>query len=136
MTTSQDLRAAAVHYLRQWEARDYATMRSLCTGTATVWHNDGSGEQPIDENMELLKRLAADVNTLRYDVVRQFQDRDEVFQQQVLHLTAADGSRSEVHAAMYFRFDGGLIDRIEEYFNVVPIIDIDESMPPSPRSAH
>ncbi|MEV0274828.1 nuclear transport factor 2 family protein [Streptomyces sp. NPDC050610] len=129
MTSDQDLRAAAVHYLRQWEVRDYAAMRSLCTDTATVWHNDGSGDQPIDENMELLKRLAADVDTLRYDVVRQFQDRDEVLQQQVLRLTATDGSRSEVHAAMYFRFDGGLIDRIEEYFNVVPI---NESVP-SPR---
>ncbi|MFI2242538.1 nuclear transport factor 2 family protein [Streptomyces chrestomyceticus] len=126
MTSDQDLRAAAVHYLRQWEVGDYATMRSLCTGTATVWHSDGSGDQPIDENMELLKRLAADVGTLRYDIVRQFQEGDEVLQQQVLHLTMTDGSRSEVHAAMYFRFDGGLIDRIEEYFNVVPI---GESMP-------
>ncbi|MGW7620012.1 hypothetical protein ACWGLG_30120 [Streptomyces antimycoticus] len=36
MTPDQDLRAAAVHYLRQWEVRDYATMRSLCTDTATV----------------------------------------------------------------------------------------------------
>ncbi|MGW7620013.1 nuclear transport factor 2 family protein [Streptomyces antimycoticus] len=71
--------------------------------------------------MELLKQLAADVDTLRYDIVRQFQDGDEVLQQQVLHLTMTDGSRSEVHAAMYFRFDGGLIDHIEEYFNVVPI---------------
>ncbi|MFC8125655.1 nuclear transport factor 2 family protein [Streptomyces sp. NPDC057302] len=131
MTPDQDLRAAAVHYLRQWEARDYVTMRSLCTDTATVWHNDGSGAQPIDENMELLKRLAADVDTLRYDIVRQFQDDDAVLQQQVLHLTATDGSRSDVHAAMYFRFDGGLIDRIEEYFNVVPI---DASMP-SPGSS-
>lgn len=26
-----------------------------------------------------------------------------------------DGSRNEVHAAMYFRFDGYLIDRMEEY---------------------
>ncbi|MEU9900728.1 nuclear transport factor 2 family protein [Streptomyces phaeochromogenes] len=128
MTPDQDLRAAAVHYLRQWEVRDYAAMRSLCTETAAVWHSDGSGDQPIDENMELLKRLATDVETLRYDIVRQFQDGDEVLQQQVLHLTMTDGSRSDVHAAMYFRFDGGLIDRIEEYFNVVPL---DESMPPS-----
>ncbi|BDH14266.1 nuclear transport factor 2 family protein [Streptomyces hygroscopicus] len=128
MTPDRDLLAAAVHYLRQWEVRDYATMRSLCTDTATVWHNDGSGDQPIDENMELLKQLAADVETLRYDIVRQFQDGDEVLQQQVLHLTMTDGSRSDVHAAMYFRFDGDLIDRVEEYFNVVPL---NESMPSS-----
>lgn len=126
MTPNQDLRAAAVHYLRQWEVRDYATMRSLCTDTAIVWHNDGSGDQPIDENMELLKKLATDVETLRYDIVRQFQDGDEVLQQQVLHLTMTDGSRSDVHAAMYYRFADGLIDRIEEYFNVVPL---SESVP-------
>lgn len=128
MTAEHDLRTAAVRYLRQWEVRDYAAMRSLCTDTATVWHNDGSGDQPIDENMELLKQLAADVDTLRYDIVRQFQDEDEVLQQQVLHLTMTDGSRSEVHAAMYFRFDDGLINRIEEYFNVVPL---NESVPSS-----
>ncbi len=37
-----------------------------------------------------------------------------------------DGARSDVHAAMYFRFDNGLIDRIEEYFNAVPL---DASIP-------
>ena len=131
MTPDQDLREAAVHYLRQWEMRDYATMRSLCTSAATVWHSDGSDDQSIDENMELLKKLAADVDTLRYDIVRQFQDGDEVLQQQVLHLSMTDGSRSEVQAAMYFRFDDGLIDRIEEYFDVVPL---DEPLPSSGSS--
>ncbi|MFC4084499.1 hypothetical protein [Amycolatopsis samaneae] len=39
-----------------------------------------------------------------------------------------DGSRSEVHAEMYFRFDSSLIGRSEEYFSVVPI---DASTPSS-----
>ncbi|WP_309615919.1 nuclear transport factor 2 family protein [Salinibacterium sp.] len=123
MTSDKDPRASAVHYLRQWEVRDYAAMRSLCTATATVWHSDGSGDQSIDENMALLEQLASQVDTLRYDIVRQFQNDDAVFQQQVLHLTMTDGSCSDVHAAMYFRFDGDLIDRIEEYFNVVPLTE-------------
>jgi hypothetical protein len=31
-----------------------------------------------------------------------------------------NGMRGQVHAAVYFRFDNGLITRIEEYSNFVP----------------
>ncbi|OON78738.1 nuclear transport factor 2 family protein [Streptomyces tsukubensis] len=121
MNADQNLKETAVRYLRQWEVRDYTTMRGMCTDTATVWHNDGGEIQTIDENMEVLKNLAGDVETLRYDIVRQMQEGNEIIQQQVLHLTNNDGSRSDVLAAMYFRFEGDLIDRIEEYYTVVPL---------------
>ncbi|WP_283134634.1 nuclear transport factor 2 family protein [Rhizohabitans arisaemae] len=110
----------AVESLRRLEAYDFAGMRSMCTGKATVWHNDGKGNQSIDEKLEQLGPLVATLDSLKYEVVRQFHNSHEVFQQQVLHLAMADGSRAEMHAAMYFRFEDGLIDRIEEFVYDVP----------------
>ncbi|MEV4125685.1 hypothetical protein [Nocardia sp. NPDC049707] len=93
----------------------------MCTSTATVWHYDGEGEQTIDEKLEQLKPLVTAVDSLWYDVARQFQNSNEVLQQNVLHMVMKDGSHSEIHAAMYFRFEGVLIDRIEEYTYNVPV---------------
>ncbi|MFF8784407.1 hypothetical protein [Streptomyces sp. NPDC015125] len=71
--------------------------------------------QTVDEKLEQFRFLADMVGSLRFDMTRQFRGANEVLQQHVLRLTMPDGSRSEVHAAMYFRFDGYLIDRMEEY---------------------
>ncbi|MFF8918815.1 nuclear transport factor 2 family protein [Streptomyces sp. NPDC015032] len=111
----------AISFLRSLEVYDLAGCRAMCTSRATVWQNDGQGERAIDAMLERFKAFAADVDALRYDVIRQFQNADEVFQQQVLHLSLADGSGSRVHAAVCFRFEGdGLIDRIEECIYTVP----------------
>lgn len=105
----------ATRCLRHLESYEFEEVRAMCTETATVWHNDGKGDQTIDEKLEQLKSAVGMVGSLWFDVVRRFHSGNEVFQQHVLCLTMPDGSRSEVHAAMYFRFDGFLIDRMEEY---------------------
>jgi uncharacterized protein (DUF1684 family)/ketosteroid isomerase-like protein len=117
---STDIKDTAITYLRRLEAGDYAGMRALCTDTATVWHNDGKGQETIDENLAMLKDGPAAEASLRYDITRQFSEADEVLQQHVLHIANADGPVGEVQAAMYFRFKDGLIDRIEEYANFIP----------------
>ncbi|MFJ2867950.1 nuclear transport factor 2 family protein [Kitasatospora sp. NPDC087314] len=106
--------------LRCLEVNDFAGFRALCTAKATVWQNDGQGEQPIGERLEHFKSFAATLDSLRYDVIRQFRKSDEVLQQQVIHLVLTDGSRREVQTVVYFRFEGELIDRIEEYVYTVP----------------
>ncbi|RSD14088.1 DUF1684 domain-containing protein [Amycolatopsis eburnea] len=117
---STDIKDTAVRYLRRLEEGDYAGMRALCTDTATVWHNDGKGEQSIDENLAMLKDGPAADASLRYDITRQLAEADEVLQQHVLHISNAGGPLGEVQAAMYFRFKDGLIDRIEEYATFIP----------------
>ncbi|MFB4271639.1 DUF1684 domain-containing protein [Nonomuraea sp. GTA35] len=119
-TMSTDIKDAAIRYLRRLEAGDYAGMRALCTDTATVWHNDGKPQQTIDENLAMLKDGPTAEVSLRYDIIRQFTEADEVLQQHVLHITNADGPVGEVQAAMYFRFEDGRIDRIEEYATFIP----------------
>ncbi|ROQ63376.1 hypothetical protein EDD93_6120 [Streptomyces sp. 840.1] len=109
-------------FLRSLEAFDFTAARTLCTEAATVRQNDGRGEQPIAESLNGLRSLTADTDSLSYDVLRRFRNADEVLQQHVLHLVGNDGSRTDVHAAVYFRFQDGLIDRIEEYVYAEPVL--------------
>ncbi|MDP9869900.1 MULTISPECIES: hypothetical protein [Streptosporangium] len=51
---SQDLKDKAVTYLRALESRDWKRVRALCAETATVWHNDGKGEQSIEEYVNFI----------------------------------------------------------------------------------
>jgi uncharacterized protein (DUF1684 family) len=117
-----ELTERAVQYLRHLEHFDFASMRAMCTDSATVWHNDGKGEQTIEENLEQLKGMSGGGGgvALRYEITRQFQQPDEVLQQHVLHVDMPDGSGTELPVAMYFGFQDGLIDRIEEYANMAP----------------
>lgn len=117
---SHDNKTKAIEYLRNLETRDFTSARSLCSATATVWHNDGKGDETIDENIEGMRQQIHTIESMRYDILRQISDADEVLQQHVVHVAAKDGMRGEVHAAVYFRFEGGLISRIEEYANFVP----------------
>lgn len=117
-----ELTEKAVQYLRHLERFDFASMRAMCTGMATVWHNDGKGEQTIEENLGQLKQMSSGggVVALRYEITRQFQKPGEVLQQHVLHINMPDGAGTELPVAMYFGFQDGLIDRIEEYANMTP----------------
>ncbi|MFF4602682.1 nuclear transport factor 2 family protein [Streptomyces sp. NPDC001339] len=107
-------------FLRRLEKYDFSSAQEMCTDKATVWQNDGEEEQAIGERLEQFRSFAATVDSMRYDVVRQFKNSDEIFQQQVLRLNMTDGSSNEIHALLYFRFEGDLIDRIEEYVYPMP----------------
>lgn len=54
-----ELTEKAVQYLRHLERFDFASMRAMCTDMATVWHNDGKGEQTIEENLGQLKQMSS-----------------------------------------------------------------------------
>ncbi|ASQ97745.1 nuclear transport factor 2 family protein [Streptomyces sp. 11-1-2] len=118
---SQELKDKAVAYLRALENRDWKAARAMCAETTTVWHNDGKGEQSIEENIAGMEGQIESIELMRYDITRQFSQPGEVLQQHVVHVATTNGMRGEVHAAVYFRFDDkGLITRIEEYANFVP----------------
>jgi limonene-1,2-epoxide hydrolase len=118
---SQNLKDKAISYLRSLEKADWETARAMCAETTTVWHNDGKGEQPIEENIQNMAGQVDAIESMRYDIIRQLAQPGEVLQQHVVHVATKNGMRGEVHAAVYFRFDNhGLISRIEEYANFVP----------------
>lgn len=112
---SEDLKDKAIAYLRHLENRDWAAARTMCADTATVWHNDGKGEETIDQNIKGMANRIGGIESMRYDITRQLAQSDEVLQQHVIAVTTKDGARFQLHAAVYFRFEAGLIARIEEY---------------------
>jgi ketosteroid isomerase-like protein len=117
---SQDIKDKALTYLRHLENREWASARAMCADTATVWHNDGKGDETIDENVTGMERQIDAIESMRYDITRQISRPDEVLQQHVVNVATKDGARGQVYAAVYFRFEDGLITRIEEYANFVP----------------
>ncbi|MFD6159315.1 DUF1684 domain-containing protein [Nocardia sp. NPDC060256] len=123
-TMSEDLDHKAVTYLHALETADWAAARAMCAADTTVWHNDGKGEQSIEDNINGMAGQVDAIESMRYDITRQFSRPGEVLQQHVVHVATKEGMRGEVHAAVYFRFDDdGLITRIEEYSNFVPADD-------------
>jgi 2-polyprenyl-3-methyl-5-hydroxy-6-metoxy-1,4-benzoquinol methylase len=113
-----ELARLAQTYLSHVQNRDWTAARAMCTRTATVWHNDGNGAQSIDDNIAGMQEQIGSVESMRYEIIRQFTRPREVLQQHVVHVVSTS-MRGEVHAAVYFAFADGLIDRIEEYANFV-----------------
>ncbi|NEW72718.1 MULTISPECIES: nuclear transport factor 2 family protein [Streptomyces] len=107
-------------FLRILEKYDFSSAQARCTEKAVVWQNDSTVEQPMAERMEQFGTFVTNLKSLRYEVQRQFENPDEVLQQHILHLHLNDGSHQQVHALVYFRFEGDLIDRIEEYHYSMP----------------
>ena len=116
---SQDLKDKAIAYLRHLENREWAEARAMCADTATVWHNDGKGDSTIDENISGMAAMIEPIRSMRYDITRQFSEADEVLQQHVLNVVMNDGAPFRLDAAVYFRFENGLITRIEEYASLL-----------------
>ncbi|MET4921713.1 nuclear transport factor 2 family protein [Streptomyces sp. PSRA5] len=118
---SQDLKDKVITYLRALEKPDWEAARALCAETATVWHNDGKGDETLDEYFEGLKRQIGSYESIRYEIIRQLSQPGGVLQQHVVRVTANDGERGGVYAAVYFGFDDAeLITRIEAYANYIP----------------
>jgi ketosteroid isomerase-like protein len=114
-SASQDLEDKAVTFLRHLENREWAEARAMCSEEATVWHNDGKGDQTIEENIAGMAAQIEPIESMHYNITRQFSQPDEVLQQHAVHVVTKDATLVRVDAAVYFRFDDGLITRIEEY---------------------
>ncbi|SDF77134.1 hypothetical protein SAMN05216553_103199 [Lentzea fradiae] len=52
---------------------------------------------------------------MRCAITRRFDQPGEVLQRHVVNVTMKDGAEFRLDAAVYFRFENGLITRIEEY---------------------
>nr|WP_042178058.1 nuclear transport factor 2 family protein [Kibdelosporangium sp. MJ126-NF4]CEL12948.1 hypothetical protein [Kibdelosporangium sp. MJ126-NF4]CTQ98633.1 hypothetical protein [Kibdelosporangium sp. MJ126-NF4] len=112
---SQDLKDKAITYLRHLENREWADAQAMCSEKAAVWHNDGKGDSTIQENISGMAAQIEPIQSMRYDITRQFCQSDEVLQQHIVNVVMKDGAIFRVDAAVYFRFEDGLITRIEEY---------------------
>ena len=82
-----------------------------------IWHNDDLIEQPVEDNLKVLRGLHRAVSGLRYDIVRRVPASDGVLQQHVLRGALPDGTLVDLHAAMYLQVRDGHVTRIEEYLD-------------------
>ncbi|MFH8479215.1 nuclear transport factor 2 family protein [Streptomyces sp. NPDC018055] len=115
---SQELKDKAVTYIRALENRDRQRARTPCAETATVWHDEGKGEQSTEENIAGVEGQSASIESMRYGILRRLSQPGEVLQQHVGHVATAHG---EVHAAVHFGSDdAGQIERREQYADFVP----------------
>ncbi|WP_072806173.1 nuclear transport factor 2 family protein [Rhodococcoides yunnanense] len=118
---SKELENKVVDYLQALERTDWQSARSLCAADATVWHNDGKGDETLDEYFDGLKVQIGLYQSIRYDIIRQLSQAGGVLQQHVVRVVAKNGERGGVHAAVYFGFDEtDKITRIEAYANYIP----------------
>jgi ketosteroid isomerase-like protein len=106
-----------VRFFTALEAGDIETLREIYAPDAVIWHNDDLIEQPVEENLRVLRGLHRVVSGLRYDVIRRVPAPDGVLQQHVLRGRLPDGAEVALHAAMYLRVGDGHITRIEEYLD-------------------
>ena len=106
-----------VRFFAALEAGDIATLRAIYAPDAVIWHNDDLIEQPVEENLKVLRGLHRLVSGLRYDIVRRVAAPDGVLQQHVLRGHLPDGAAIELHAAMYLQVRDGRVTRIEEYLD-------------------
>ncbi|GAA4667978.1 nuclear transport factor 2 family protein [Frondihabitans cladoniiphilus] len=123
---SQDLKATVVTYLHALEDLDFDAARALCAETATVWHNDGKGDESLESYFAGLKTQISLYESIHYDIGRQLAQPGGVVQQHVVRVVTKTGERGGIHAAVYFGFnDAGLIVRIEAYANYIPDVRAD-----------
>ena len=106
-----------IRFFTALEAGDIDTLREIYAPDAVIWHNDDLIEQPVEDNLKVLRGLHRVVSGLHYDITRRVPAPDGVLQQHVLRGQLPDGSDVELHAAMYLQVRDGRITRIEEYLD-------------------
>ncbi|WP_218835191.1 nuclear transport factor 2 family protein [Rhodococcus sp. ACPA1] len=100
------------------ENADVEGLRRLYAPDATIWHNDGAGDQSVDENLESLAVLFGGMLSVKFEVKRRVEVPGGVFQTHTLHGVLPNGERVDLDAAMFMQVDAGQVSRIEEYFDV------------------
>jgi ketosteroid isomerase-like protein len=109
--------AVADRFFRSFENGDFATLESLLAADATVWHNDGNGDQSRADNLAVLRTIHAHIDGLRFDAIRCGSCADGVFQHHILRGSLPNGEECSLAAAMFLEISDGRIHRVEEYFD-------------------
>ncbi len=98
------------------EAGDTATLASIYSADARIWHNDGT-EDDVESNLKVLRGLHGAVSGLHYEILRRLPAGGGVFQQHTLRGRLPDDRAVALPAAMYLAVEAGRITRIEEYLD-------------------
>lgn len=103
------------------ENADVDGMRRLYAPEATIWHNDGTGDQTVDENLSSLAVLFGSMRSVKFEVKRRVEIPGGIFQTHTLHGVLPDGEQIDLDAAMFMGVENDKVTRIEEYFDVATV---------------
>jgi ketosteroid isomerase-like protein len=98
-------------------AGDVDAVRALYAPDVRVWHNVDNVAQTAEENLAVLRWVAATIRGLRYEEVRRQATPDGFVQQHVLRGTVGDGVAVEIPACLVATIRDGRITRLDEYLD-------------------
>jgi ketosteroid isomerase-like protein len=119
--TGDAIAALATAFFDAVEAGDLAAVRACYAPDARIWHNTDDAEQTVDVNIALLAAFVARTRRRRYADRRLAVFAGGFVQQHRLIATRMDASEEAMPAAIVCRVEGGLIQRLDEYFDAAQV---------------
>jgi uncharacterized protein len=117
VTAASENEAVVDRILDAIERGDAETVRACYAPDAKIWHNFDEHEQTVDENVGLLRALVSVLSARKYTIRERFELPDGIGQHHYLDGVLPDGTKYHLPACILFKIDGGLITRIDEYFD-------------------
>lgn len=111
----------ADNFFHAVERGDIDAVRDIYASDVAIWHNDGAGDQGLEDNLVVLGLLSGAIDGIRFDVTRRADVGDGIFQQHVLRGQLPSGEQVALEAAMYIALNDQKITRIEEYLDVATV---------------
>jgi ketosteroid isomerase-like protein len=112
-----EVEAVAARFFAAIEAGDVDTIRSLYSPDAVVWHNNDQVEQPVEQNLVVLRWVIDNVKGWHYEDVRRTAFEGGFVQQHVGKGTSPSGKPFAMPACIVGRVRDGRVTRIDEYLD-------------------
>jgi ketosteroid isomerase-like protein len=117
MSTESDTRALAKRFFDAVETGDIARLHGCYAPGAKIWHNTDDAEQSRDDNAETLKGFVKRISNRVYGKRRLHVFDGGFVQQHELTGVRADGVAVRLTACIVCAVEGGVITRLDEYFD-------------------
>ncbi|HXQ14341.1 MAG TPA: nuclear transport factor 2 family protein [Caulobacteraceae bacterium] len=117
MSSEADTRALAKRFFDAVEQGDIGTLYGCYAPNAKIWHNTDDAEQTRDDNAETLKGFVKRISNRVYANRRLHVFEGGFVQQHDLTGVRADGVAVRLTACLVCAVEGGLITRLDEYFD-------------------
>jgi ketosteroid isomerase-like protein len=117
MSSDSDTRALAKRFFDAVEQGDIDTLYGCYAPGAKIWHNTDDAEQSRDDNAETLRGFVKRISNRVYGNRRLHVFEGGFVQQHELRGVRADGAAVRLTACIVCAVEGGLITRLDEYFD-------------------
>jgi ketosteroid isomerase-like protein len=112
-----DVEAVAAQFFAAIEAGDVEAIRGIYAPDAVVWHNNDEIEQPVEQNLLVLRWVVNNVKGWHYEDVRRSAFEGGFVQQHVGKGIAPSGKPFSMPACIVGQVRDGRVTRIDEYLD-------------------